>query len=517
MLIAQAVAMDSVSSKESDAQKTLMMLTNGESSADTNKIIHSNDSKDLLEKLISQPDEYSYKSSYSPYTEKHLYSLLNYDSNSKEPVETNQAELFSEIINNKTINDSSNLIEQVNNIEDSTYDLRNLNYLTKNYIYEKKYEKTENNPFSKNNLITNLNSDIIYLHKSAQEDILSSNKDTKHNGFNIMPLNTNPYLANISANKSLRSLKEIEKPISVSSTRDPYATSGDCVSNLYQLFAHSNESNLGEITAQQNTSANLNLLDLNQLLQDKKSHLNDSNKLLIGNNLLMKNRKVNIENKQIYKNYALIVGIDNYTGQMRLSTSVNDADKIAKLLGDMGYEIIKLTDKTERQPTKKNILDIAMAEIKQKTNRGNTIFYFSGHSERDKAGNVYLIPKEGSSDPSTCISEGELQMRFQDLNNLAIIIDSCYSGGLDDCISEGQIILTSSQKNEPSNEQWFGSLSVFTYNFCKAVKDAKESGRGILLQECFVEAKDDTTQWSRWRLLSQDPTIIDKTDGHFVI
>jgi hypothetical protein len=390
-------------------------------------------------------------------------------------------------------------------------------YVKRNYIYEKTYEKTENNPFSKNNLITNLNSDLIYLHKNAQEDFLSSNKDTKHNGFNIIPLNTNSYPANISANKSLRSLKEIEKPISVSPTRDPYATQGDSVSNLYQLFANSNESNLGEIAAQQSNSANLNLLNLNQLLPDKQSYLNDKNKLLIGNNLSLENRKINIENKQIYKNYALIVGINDYTDRRRLSTSVNDADKIANLLGDMGYEIIKLTDNTERQPTKKNILDIALAEIKQKKNRGNTIFYFSGHGERDKAGNVYLIPKDGSNDPSTCISEGELKMRFQDLNNLAIVIDSCYSGGLADCISEGQIILTSSQENEPSNEKWFDSLSVFTYNFCRAVNDAKESGRGILLQECFVEARDDTTQWSRRHLLSQGPEIIDKTDGYFMI
>jgi hypothetical protein len=515
--MAPAVAMDSVSSKAPDAQKTLMMLTNGEFSADTNKIIDSKDSRDLLEKLIYQPDEYSYKSSYSPYTEKHLYSLLNSDSNSKEPVETNQAELSIEIINKKTINNNSNLIERTNIIVDSTSDMQNLNYVKSNYIYEKTYEKTENNPFSKNNLITNLNSDIIYLHKSAQEDFLSSNKDIKHNGFNIISLNTNPYPANISANKSLRSLKEIEKPISVPSIRDPYAVSGDSVSNLYQLFANSHESNLGEINAQQSTSANLNLLNLNQLLPYKNGHLNDSNKLLIGNNFLLKNGKVNIGNKQIYKNYALIVGINDYNDRRRLSTSVNDADKIAKIFGDMGYEIIKLTDNTERQPTKKNILDIALAEIKQKTNRGNTIFYFSGHGERDKAGNVYLIPKDGSSDLSTCISQSELKIRFQDINNLAMVIDSCYSGGLADCISEGQIILTSSQENEPSNEQWFDSLSVFTYNFCKAVNDAKESGRGILLQECFVEARDDTTLWSRSRLLSQDPEIIDKTDGNFVI
>jgi len=215
------------------------------------------------------------------------------------------------------------------------------------------------------------------------------------------------------------------------------------------------------------------------------------------------------------RNYAVVIGINDYSNRMKLRSCVNDADAMAKILDELDYRVIKLTDSTAEGPTKRNILDMALEDIRHKPDRGKTVIYFSGHCERDGNGNLYLIPKDASSDPSSYISEGEFKARIQDIGNLALIIDTCYSGGWSDCIENGQIILTSSSEDQVSNEDWFGSMSVFTQYLCLAIEAARASGEELSIQRCFEEARENTSRWSRLHLISQMPQISDRTGGQF--
>jgi hypothetical protein len=225
------------------------------------------------------------------------------------------------------------------------------------------------------------------------------------------------------------------------------------------------------------------------------------------------------------KNYAVVVGINQYSDRRNLRTSVNDAEEMARILRELyGYEVIMLTDKTmENKPTKHNILEGALAEIKAKQNRGDVLVYFSGHGEVDDSGNFYLIPQDADADPSSYISEDELNQYIKDIKGLSIIVDTCYSGKL---YNNGEIqrrynglqrigdeqeplILTSSKEDETSNEMWNETNSVFTYYLCQAIMDeAKKGGRlplQISLKSCFDSVKEKTLLWSSSNFLSQTP------------
>gem|GEM_PF-2446740 len=230
------------------------------------------------------------------------------------------------------------------------------------------------------------------------------------------------------------------------------------------------------------------------------------------------------------KNYAVVVGINQYSGRRDLRASVNDAEKMAQILRELyGYEVILLTDKTESMPpTKHNILEGALAEIKAKPNRGEVLVYFSGHGEIDDNGNFYLIPRDADSNITSYISEDELNQYIKDIKGLSLIVDACYSGGLYNTESQrryddpgeigakqgqliDQLILRSSREDEPSNEMWNETSSVFTYYLCQAIKnEAKKSGKlplQISLQSCFASVQDETVRWSSSHFMSQTPIL----------
>ena len=222
--------------------------------------------------------------------------------------------------------------------------------------------------------------------------------------------------------------------------------------------------------------------------------------------------------KSRHKNYAVIVGIDEYDDRTSLHTCVNDANSIADLMKTLGYEVILLSDNTERKPTKRNILDVALKDVSLKQNKGNIIFYFSGHGMHDSNNTFYLIPNDSNGDSTSYISEYELKQYIKDLDNLALIIDACDSEGLSESVGNGQLIIASSKKNEASNEEWTGSLSVFTSRLIEAIREEGRTSNKILLQKCFYRAYNDTVKWGQGILLHQTPVIMDLTGKkHYVL
>lgn len=218
------------------------------------------------------------------------------------------------------------------------------------------------------------------------------------------------------------------------------------------------------------------------------------------------------------KNYAVVVGINHCSDRRGdLHASVNDAQEMASLLGLYGYEVILLTDNTVDKPTKHNILDGALAEIRSKPNRGKVVVYFSGHGEMDGNGDFYLIPqipKSADGDTSSYISKEELSQGIKDIKDLSLIVDACYSEELKDVIGDGQSLFASSKNDEPSNEDWIEPGSMFTYNLCEAIKERpKWGGDEIPFQECFSKAREETLKSSSKYRLSQTPISYAKKNG----
>ena len=219
------------------------------------------------------------------------------------------------------------------------------------------------------------------------------------------------------------------------------------------------------------------------------------------------------------KNYALVIGIDDYEKYERLGACVNDAERIAGLLKTLDYEVIELTDNTDIKPTKYNILECAIKELSQKAKSGNVIVYYSGHGRVGEANEFYFIPKDAQGNWSSCISLDELAGYLKGINNISLIIDACNSGAvrLDPVKSACQLILTSSKENEASNEQWMGSNSVFTDNLIRAIEREREKDEEISLVDCFKEAKNETILWSANHLLSQSPVLVDNSNESYFV
>jgi hypothetical protein len=221
--------------------------------------------------------------------------------------------------------------------------------------------------------------------------------------------------------------------------------------------------------------------------------------------------------ENVYQNYAVVVGINKYEDRMSLQASANDARSVADLLKSLGYKVILLSDNSGTLPTKHNILNVALNDPDLKKCNGNVIFYFSGHGLRDKDGTFYLIPKDANGHYASYISDSELKVHLKDLKNLAVIVDACNGGGFSSAIGEGQLIMASSRENEPSNEEWTGSFSVFTQNLINAIREQSLNGDRILLRKCFDIAYNDTVRWSRLRMMSQTPVLIDLTNKEYVL
>ena len=216
------------------------------------------------------------------------------------------------------------------------------------------------------------------------------------------------------------------------------------------------------------------------------------------------------------QDYAIVVGIDDYAAQSGLHSCVNDANSVAGLMKDLGYKVILISDSAERKPTKGNILDPSIKELIL-NNDGNVIFYFSGHGIKDDNDTFYLIPQDASGNSSTYISEYEFKQYISDLPNLAIILDVCNGAGMSESIASGQLMIASSEEDEPSNEEWTGSMSVFTQNLVEAIQAERQSGGRILLQSCFGRALNETVLWSKGHFIRQTPVLVDRTGGRYYL
>jgi hypothetical protein len=217
------------------------------------------------------------------------------------------------------------------------------------------------------------------------------------------------------------------------------------------------------------------------------------------------------------KKYALVIGINNYIYKKKLTNCVNDANTISDLLERYGYNIISLTDENNEKPTKDSVMK-TLDMIGKIKGADKTIIYYSGHGEVDDKGKFYMIPLDANNSYSSYISQEDLEKSTKDLKNLAIIIDACKSGAFKLAEGDGRLVIASCRENEPSNEEWMGSLSVFTKNLQNAIENDHESGNKLILQKIFADAQKETIKWTANPFTRQMPEIVfDSTGGTYYL
>ena len=138
-------------------------------------------------------------------------------------------------------------------------------------------------------------------------------------------------------------------------------------------------------------------------------------------------------------NRALIVGINNYKDKRnKLRGCVNDANALCAVLTSR-YQYRDVNMLTDNAATKKNILSNLRSLI-EATGKGDTgIFYFSGHGcqipNADEADRFDECLVTHDHDWGNALSDDDIRdclSRHRGGAKIALIIDSCHSGDLDD-------------------------------------------------------------------------------------
>jgi hypothetical protein len=388
----------------------------------------------------------------------------------------------SEIYNLNSLSNQGNSDDIKNQIQIANqYDWRNMGSQFE-YFYESQIGADNNNPFTRSD-IDNLNYISLYENNDNQEDIIpiANQYDWQDNG--------------------IQGGHEYE-----------YEKSADH-EDQYLEAKH----DLSSISDRDNKNQAL-IANQNIMLEDRA---NPEYKYQHAKNLENFNKIMEFENKKAgidkdSENIAIVIGIDNYDSMPKLHNSVNDADAISKVIKDYEYKVIAITDKSSLAPTKEN-LEMAFSYIEQKYKNKNVLIYYSGHGEIDDEGNFYFVPKDGNDSVSSYISGNDLEQRTDSLENLAIIIDACNSGAYP-VEKPGRLVIASSEGNQKSNEEWFGTLSVFTKNLYEALDEEKTRGKDVVvLQDCFRAAYNYTKNWALWPLLRQEPCMIGATDKNYYL
>jgi len=141
-----------------------------------------------------------------------------------------------------------------------------------------------------------------------------------------------------------------------------------------------------------------------------------------------------IQEVSVGKYYALIIGIDKYTGEWKaLKNAVNDAKAIEQQLRDK-YEFESIRTLFNEQATRTNILkeyEWLMANVHE---NDNLLIFYSGHGDYNETlQRGFWVPADAtSSSVSGLISNTDIQSFLSGIKSkhTFLIADACFSGDI---------------------------------------------------------------------------------------
>ena len=141
-----------------------------------------------------------------------------------------------------------------------------------------------------------------------------------------------------------------------------------------------------------------------------------------------------INHLKVGKYYALIVGIDNYSGDWtKLRNAVNDAKAIEKVL-KTNYKFTNFKTLYNEQATRTNIISAFEQLMKVVKEEDNVFIYYSGHGDFKKTLNKgYWVPVDAkTSSTSNYISNSDLQTYLTGIESkhTLLVADACFSGDI---------------------------------------------------------------------------------------
>lgn len=190
------------------------------------------------------------------------------------------------------------------------------------------------------------------------------------------------------------------------------------------------------------------------------------------------------------RQWAILIGVENYQKATPLTYTMNDVDQLAKTLrergGVPGERVVKFVESapdSRYQPLKASLQEQLPKWFKKPTSKDRLLVYFSGHGFRSQDGHLYLAPLD--CDPANPAATGISVSWLRDQIAACpapfklLILDSCHAGTEkgEDAIKgasakdlgepfrdlEGVVTLASSTGDEKSQIWVEKKQSLFTY------------------------------------------------------
>jgi WD40 repeat protein len=133
--------------------------------------------------------------------------------------------------------------------------------------------------------------------------------------------------------------------------------------------------------------------------------------------------------------YVLAMGISAYSGKLRLNYAASDAALISKSFQERSagvFKNVQVKVVTDREATRKGIIDGLAWLASVMTPRDVTVISFSGHGARDPLGSFYLVPVDvNPRDPRTLLSGDLFKEALANLpGKVVCLLDACHSGSV---------------------------------------------------------------------------------------
>jgi hypothetical protein len=184
---------------------------------------------------------------------------------------------------------------------------------------------------------------------------------------------------------------------------------------------------------------------------------------------------------------ALLVGIDNYPGRLKLRGCINDAKRLSQMLathgnGSPNFSDIKLKkDVARRSDLRAMIIRFFSSDATL------GIFYFAGHGYLNERGGYIVTPDFDMYDEGIPMDELLAIANESLIRHKIIILDCCHSGaigtpklfgGRSCIISEGVTIITACRQAEQAIES--GANGVFTSLLLDALHGGAADAAGYI-------------------------------------
>lgn len=197
------------------------------------------------------------------------------------------------------------------------------------------------------------------------------------------------------------------------------------------------------------------------------------------------------------RDYAVIIGINQYAHWPLLKTAVNDAKKLAALLvKHYGFSPDRMSLWLDGAATQRGLMQGLRTTVAGLGENDNLLIYFAGHGQLDDlTQDGYWVPVDGLIDePTTWITNSSIRKLLTAdtirAKNIMVIADSCYAGSLlrggfggtspVDLGYEAQALELATKKSrqiiasggiEPVADAGRDGHSLFAYYFLKALSD----------------------------------------------